>query len=207
MTAGVYIIRNKTDGKAYVGSATQVQKRLMRHRSDLLRSKHPNQYLQRAFDKHGEDAFSFEVLMLCVAGERLQIEQSYIDHFRSTQEEFGYNLIHTRESQLYGESLSSHQKAGWAKFTKEERREKASHLWTEEAKAKGRDALKIAHAKPEYTEKRRAIGFRTFQRADMRKQNSDRLKAMWRDPVFRAARLEGLTRGRTKTNAARKHVR
>jgi len=204
MTAGVYIIRNKTNGKVYVGSATQVVKRLNRHHSDLVRGKHPNEYLQRACNKYGVEQFSFEVLMLCKPEERLQLEQSYIDSFRSTQEEFGYNLIPTRESQLYGEAISKYQRAGWAKFSKEERQKIAAHLSMPEARAKGVENSKAARKTPEYRAMRREVANRTVATEATRKKNSDRLKRLWQDPEFRKARLAGLTVGRNKTNALRR---
>lgn len=204
MTAGVYIIRNKANGKVYVGSATHVEKRLKRHRSDLLRGKHPNQYLQRAFNKEGSEQFCFEVLMLCDVSERLQLEQSYIDSFRSTLEEFGYNLIPTRESQLYGKEISNYQRAGWAKFSSEERKQKASHL--NETREKALKMATAARNTPEHRKFRKDNAVNGIASPETRKKNSDRLKLMWQNPEFRKARLAGLTIGRNKTNAKRKNV-
>jgi group I intron endonuclease len=64
MTAGIYAIRNLQDGKLYIGSAINIERRWAVHSSQLKCRKHPNAKLQRAFDKHGEHAFVYEVLAM-----------------------------------------------------------------------------------------------------------------------------------------------
>src|SRR5690606_4713108 len=78
---GVYQIRNLINGKIYIGSAKCVQVRASQHLSKLKQGKHANKHLQNAFNKHGEDAFLFEVLEVVEGdkGERFRIEQKYID--------------------------------------------------------------------------------------------------------------------------------
>lgn len=62
MTSGIYAIVNSTNGKRYIGSAINIERRTGRHRSELLHGRHPNQKLQRAYDKYGRDSFTIEVL-------------------------------------------------------------------------------------------------------------------------------------------------
>ena len=207
MTAGVYIIRNKANGKVYVGSANNVSRRLIEHRTRLKCGTHANEHLLRAYRKYGVEQFSFEVLMLCAAQERIALEQSYMDAFRSAQDGFGYNMIPTCISPAYGEALSKSQRGGWAKFSKEERRAKQAHLFTPEARAKGVANSKAARHTPEYRAMRQEVASRTVATEATRKKNSDRLLRLWQDPEFRAARLAGLTVGRNKTNALRRRPR
>jgi uncharacterized membrane-anchored protein YjiN (DUF445 family) len=61
-TAGVYKIVHKSTGKTYVGQSMDVKHRMMRHKSDLKRSKHHIGEMQAEWDKNGEDAFLFELL-------------------------------------------------------------------------------------------------------------------------------------------------
>ena len=204
MATGVYIIRNKVNGKVYIGSALHVRPRLNHHRSYLRRGKHINEYLQRAFKKYGEEQFSFEVLMLCSAEERIQLEQSYMDSFRSAQEEFGYNIIPTCIHPAHGEELAKRQRAGWAKFSKEELRQKTAHLQTQEARAKGVLNGRAARRTPEYKAMRQEVASRTVTTEATRKKNSERLLRLWQDPEYRKARLAGLTVGRNKTNDLRR---
>jgi len=60
---GVYTITNLINRKIYFGSTTVcLHKRMIRHLSRLRNKKHHNKYLQRSFDKYGEEKFYFEVL-------------------------------------------------------------------------------------------------------------------------------------------------
>ncbi|UXR28929.1 G-I-Y Y-I-G endonuclease [Bacillus phage Nachito] len=88
---GIYGIRNTLDGKIYVGSSINVRKRTQDHIGLLRRDKHPNEHLQRAWSKYGED--NFEVILLEEVNEdnRWDREQHYIDLYDSQNMKFGYN--------------------------------------------------------------------------------------------------------------------
>jgi len=91
---GVYVIRNLVDGKTYVGSTLDVARRLWAHRKQLTSGTHGNRYLQRAYTKHGGDAFRFEVLewFASLPGLR-EAEQRWIDKLRSCDHACGYNIV------------------------------------------------------------------------------------------------------------------
>lgn len=201
MTSGVYFIRNCVNGKVYIGSSVAMRSRLNKHLSDLKRGMHPNEFLQRSYLHHGADAFEFGVLEKCEKDVRLVREQWWMDHFSSNDETKGYNLIPTREAQLYGQALSVHQRRGWAALSKEERQAIAKHLTDPEMKKKAQALANIARATPEHRVMRQEIAARTVATEATRKKNSERLKALWQDPEFRAKRLAGLAVGREKTNA------
>ncbi len=59
---GVYRIRNRRDGKSYVGFATDIQARLNRHKAELRFGSHRNRELQEEWNAQGESSFQFEVL-------------------------------------------------------------------------------------------------------------------------------------------------
>lgn len=58
----IYKIENEVNGKIYVGSSKDGRKRYLKHLSTLRKSRHHNIHLQRAFDKYGEDVFSYSVI-------------------------------------------------------------------------------------------------------------------------------------------------
>ena len=58
---GIYRIRNKLDDKRYIGSAQDFENGWIGRRRALRRGKHHNIRLQRAWNKHGEENFIFEV--------------------------------------------------------------------------------------------------------------------------------------------------
>lgn len=62
---GIYRIRNIINGHRYFGHSGWLHKRERQHFNELKRHEHDNQILQRAWNKHGEDAFVFEVIILC----------------------------------------------------------------------------------------------------------------------------------------------
>ena len=79
MNTGIYEIVNTANGKRYVGSAVNLYGRFHVHRSMLRKGNHHSRLLQRAWDKHGADNFSFKTLLLCATGDLLLYEQRAID--------------------------------------------------------------------------------------------------------------------------------
>lgn len=60
--SGIYAIRNKINGKQYIGSAVNFYNRFKEHRSKLRRGLHHSKKLQNAWVKYGADAFELVVL-------------------------------------------------------------------------------------------------------------------------------------------------
>ena len=78
---GVYRIRNKINDKRYIGSAQDFDERWDTHRKELRKGNHYNKYLQRAWNRHGEENFVFEVEEEVVGDNKnlLTVEQAYLD--------------------------------------------------------------------------------------------------------------------------------
>ena len=77
---GIYKITCKPNGKIYVGSSENIQKRWSRHRQMLKRNDHPNPNIQASWNKYGADAFSFEMILELSKEESLfDVEQTYLD--------------------------------------------------------------------------------------------------------------------------------
>ncbi len=79
---GIYQILNTKNEKCYIGSAVNILRRLHVHRSLLRSGKHPNIYLQRAFDKFDGRNFEFRPLLLCDRYLLLFYEQRAINVYR-----------------------------------------------------------------------------------------------------------------------------
>lgn len=75
----IYEIRNVQVDKRYVGSTSNLYKRWKDHKSRLKNGKHHSVLLQRAWDKYGEDAFEWNILLECLDEELIQKEQEYLD--------------------------------------------------------------------------------------------------------------------------------
>ena len=91
MKSGIYLIRNTVTEKVYVGQSLNIKNRLYVHKAYLRNSNHPNEHLQRAFSKYGEDKFVFQVLEFCGAESLNELEKHWIDKFNSINPDFGYN--------------------------------------------------------------------------------------------------------------------
>lgn len=87
--SGIYAIINKVNGKRYVGSAVNLNRRKNVHWNDLSKNSHHSEKLQRAWNKHGQKNFEFFILEL-IGNEFLTMrEQHWINYFDSSSN--GYN--------------------------------------------------------------------------------------------------------------------
>lgn len=74
----IYLIYNRINGKRYIGQSIDAKRRWREHKSDLNCNKHCNPYLQKAFNKYGEDAFEFKILHICQESELDGLEEFYL---------------------------------------------------------------------------------------------------------------------------------
>lgn len=89
----IYGIKNTQTGKIYIGSTNNMTRRFKRHKTELRNGKHSNQYLQRAWNKVGEDNIDFIILATCGEHQLLKKEIEYIKKYNSLDSTFGYNLV------------------------------------------------------------------------------------------------------------------
>ena len=91
--SGIYQIKNLNNGKAYIGSTFCFKIRYKQHLDSLRKGTHHSKYLQASFNKHGSDAFVFEVLEV-VEGDTAQrrlVEQAHISKYENDWESC-YNI-------------------------------------------------------------------------------------------------------------------
>src|ERR1700726_4028557 len=89
-TSGIYRIVNTLNGKFYIGSAVNLRIRRKNHFVTLRNNAHKNPYLQRAFNKHGEQAFTFEVIELVLVPFLIEREQHWFEKLQPFGQN-GYN--------------------------------------------------------------------------------------------------------------------
>lgn len=131
---GIYKIINKINGKMYIGSAVDIQKRWIKHKSDLRKNKHHSKKLQNSWNKYGEQNFIFEIVEECEKNKDLLLsKESYYFILYDTVKN-GYNCAIKAGSPMFGKKHSEETKKKISKSNKGKKR-------TEEFKQK----LSIAH--------------------------------------------------------------
>jgi len=97
---GIYAIINYDRGVSYIGSSAKIKKRWREHITDLRRNRHPNQKLQRAWNKYGEENFYFTLLEVVNDKSNLiEREQYWLDK-SSGNRHIIYNINYVAESSL-----------------------------------------------------------------------------------------------------------
>ena len=90
MKSGIYAIRNKANGKMYIGQSQDIQKRWRSHKYHLSRGSAQNRHLQYAWNHYGEASFEFLVIETCSVDVLDEREIYWIAHFDSVKN--GYNV-------------------------------------------------------------------------------------------------------------------
>lgn len=101
MISGIYAILNTSNDKMYVGSAVNIKKRWDDHKTRLNNNYHRNEYLQRAWNKYGNECFMFVTIEIIEDKLKLiEREQFYIDTTECFKRNIGYNLRPAADSML-----------------------------------------------------------------------------------------------------------
>lgn len=89
---GVYLIKNKINGKCYIGASKDVKNRWKVHRRiyDSEGDKEYNKVLYQAFRKYGLENFEFQILTICDDRKTMyEKEKEYIKKYQT--DIYGYN--------------------------------------------------------------------------------------------------------------------
>jgi len=131
---GVYEIRNRINGKRYVGSTRSFAMRWKQHRKELIAGKHHSPYLQRSYDVHGSEAFEYRVLLLCAVPHLDMYEQRCLDAWKPE-----YNTSPTagstrglKHSPSVCAAISARSKRMWAENYEKMRAATAGTSWSKD---------------------------------------------------------------------------
>jgi len=105
---GIYTITNTENKKAYIGQSSHIEKRWKEHSYELKNNRHPNPYLQNSWNKHGEQAFVFQLIEECTEESLTAREQYWLDHFKGLGET--YNIAVCTNSPMKGRKHSEDSK-------------------------------------------------------------------------------------------------
>lgn len=101
MSSGVYTITNKANGKIYVGSSSNIEKRWKTHLNSLQKGMHHNCKLQNDYVKYSENYFELNILEETTNNLKTK-EDQYIAKLNS--KETGYNIADAN----FGDTLTYH---------------------------------------------------------------------------------------------------
>jgi group I intron endonuclease len=82
MISGIYIIRNIINNNCYIGSAVNLNRRFLAHKTRLKNNTHHSIILQAAYNKHGADVFIYEILLYCEPEKLIFYEQRAINYYK-----------------------------------------------------------------------------------------------------------------------------
>lgn len=88
----IYLLKNKINGKVYVGRTARFSNRKKLHLNGLRANRHPNKMLQDDFNKCGENAFEFEIAEQSEKGfGRTYTEKEWMIRLKTYDANYGYN--------------------------------------------------------------------------------------------------------------------
>lgn len=224
---GVYKITNLKDEKVYIGSAKTFKTRAAGHSSSLKNNKHQNKHLQASWNKHGADAFLFEVIEVVPGNKtaRTTREQFYIDQWKDRWEQcfnFKKKTVEkdrscwSKSPEKTRKKMSESMKKKWKdpeyrKFQSEFQSEKTKELWQDpEYRARHVEAIREFTQKPEYRKKlsRAAQGKEVPEktRKKISRSVSKVNKELWQSPEYRKKVIEGRKRSWAKDDARKKRA-
>lgn len=91
---GIYSILNKVNGKKYIGSSCDINRRWKQHKQNLNKGIHHCVYLQRAWNKYGEHNFIFNIQIQCKKYELINFEQSFLNKARLDRKNYYNSTYH-----------------------------------------------------------------------------------------------------------------
>lgn len=108
MTTGVYTITNLCNNLMYVGCTSNFETRWKKHKQDLRKRRHGNSYLQKAWNKYGEENFIFEELVTCDIEFMYSEEHYWVNMLGTHDSKYGYNikLTHPENKNINSKEIS-----------------------------------------------------------------------------------------------------
>jgi len=133
--SGIYCIENIVNGKKYIGCAVDIHARISRHKNELKKGIHDNNYLQRVYNKYGGEIFKYWIVQDFPKDlEKLKnMEIYWIAYYNSFFDDGGgYNLTRGGDGRR-GYKMSDYQKEQISKMNKDRK-----HTEEEREKMRGR---------------------------------------------------------------------
>lgn len=155
---GIYLLKNRETNTVYIGATSDIRKRVLEHLNDLLNNRHGNSSMQEEFNKYGENAFSFKIVLRCGKDVLNTYEQIILDRYRRYYRVFNKGLSvltpmsGAKRPDAKVEYLHKHREDALVAY---KNYVKTHPEYVENLKAIGRKQLKKIHNNPELEAKRK----------------------------------------------------
>lgn len=193
-TPCIYAIRCIVTNKLYIGSALKGLTRCRHHFRGLVQGKHHNNYLQNAWNKHGADSFTCELIEACSVEDLREREQFWINFHGSADTDKGYNIAYPVRQRLPSKRMSTRHKQYWAALTEEEYQERVACYADEEFK----ERVRAVRNHPDYIKNISEKASERWAREEFRSKMDVIFTSFWLDPEKRAeavrVRVENVTK-------------
>lgn len=138
-TSGIYRITCSVTGLFYIGSAVNLCQRRYDHFKTLRRNIHRNPKLQNAWNKYGEESFTFEVIELVLIPFLIIQEQYWLDKLKPFGKK-GFNI-----ARIAGSSLGQKRSPEACKNMSDAQRGKPSSFKGKKRSPETIEKLRISH--------------------------------------------------------------
>ncbi len=216
---GAYMLRNKVNGKVYVGGAYEsFTRRKKKHYIDLRGNKHFNMHLQRAWNKYGEQAFEWIILERCHPKLVEETEQKYLNLYEAGNHNLCYNVnpkARTRKGATVSEESKAkisaaktgvyrgpHSKEHKANISKSNKGRKRTEQARKNVSEGNRRRFSTVESRIEHGKSQQ----KRFQRKEERGKISKAVTNLWQDPEYRN-RVTASHIGKKPSEEARQRMR
>lgn len=183
--SGVYVIQS-ADGRIYVGSSVDIEKRWIEHKSRLRNGKHDNPVLSEIVAEFGLDSLQHRLLLRCAPDSLREQEQAAIDSLKPA-----LNVLPTAERLL----TEQWKRPGFRASNSERATKQNAERWSDPAfvgKASARAAvMQTDEAKAKsVASRRRSMQERGQAYQSVATASASTLKRLHADPEFAKAHAE-----------------
>lgn len=187
MTSGIYKIINKTNNKTYIGSSINIERRWNAHKSSLRNGTHHSIHLQNAWDKYGEECFIFEIIAVVEQDDITHTEQYYIDLYKSSDSNHGYNIAPNANSSLgiihsdeFKKRCSENTKKRYEDpIEREKTGKKSKESWTDTRRQELSDKMKEKWSDPNFKDRQSKLTSDGAKKSEAVSKRSSRMKKIW----------------------------
>jgi group I intron endonuclease len=102
---GIYKITNIVNNKCIIGQSVNIKTRWRDYKNKLRKNRHYNVYLQRSWNKYGENNFKFEIILECPKKQISYEEIRLIKEYKSMNKKYGYNLTEGGEGGIPSQEI------------------------------------------------------------------------------------------------------